>query len=132
MIKTSKRHLKDVIGARWQQPYLGYFGFAFLQWKEIETRRPSLLLLLLYFYNLLSKSTGLDGIPARFLRDAADIIVPTVTFIFNLSSKKGIVPSDTKIDFIRKQINKGRMCGRVLLDLQVIHSILLDNLSVMG
>ncbi len=80
----------------------------------------------------MSKSTGLDGIPATFLRDAADIIVPTVTFIFNLSSKKGIVPSDTKIDFIRKQINKGRMCGRVLLDLQVIHSILLDNLSVMG
>ncbi len=80
----------------------------------------------------MSKSTGLDDIPARFLRDAADIIVPTVTFIFNLSSKKGIVPSDTKIDFIRKQNNKGRMCGRVLLDLQVIHPILLDNLSVMG
>ncbi len=87
---------------------------------------------LFVFYNLVSKSTGLDDIPARFLRDAADIIVPTVTFIFNLSSKKGIVPSDTKIDFIRKQNNKGRMCGRVLLDLQVIHPILLDNLSVMG
>ncbi len=52
------------------------------------------------FYNLLSKSTGLDGIPARFLRDAADIIAPTVTFIFNISSKKGIVPSDTNIGFI--------------------------------
>ncbi len=40
-----------------------------------------------------SKSTGLDDIPARFLRDAADIIAPTVTFIVNLSLEFGIFPS---------------------------------------
>ncbi len=38
-----------------------------------------------------SKSTGLDNIPARFLRDAADIIAPTVTFIVNLSLETGIL-----------------------------------------
>ncbi len=44
-----------------------------------------------------SKSTGLDNIPAIFLRDAADIIVPTISFIVNLSLENGIIPSDMKI-----------------------------------
>ncbi len=44
-----------------------------------------------------SKSTGLDDIPARFLRDAADIIAPTITFIVNLSLENGIFPSDMKL-----------------------------------
>ena len=27
--------------SRWQLPYPGYFGFTFVQWEEVETRRPS-------------------------------------------------------------------------------------------
>ena len=41
-----------------------------------------------------SKSTGLDGIPAKFLRDAAPIIKLPITFLINLSITEGIVPDD--------------------------------------
>ena len=44
-----------------------------------------------------SKSTGLDGLPARFLKDAAEIIMRPVTFIINLSLRSGIVPQEMKI-----------------------------------
>ncbi len=57
-----------------------------------------------------SKSTGLDDIPARFLRDAADIIAPTVTFIVNLSLETGIFPSDMKIAKIIPLFKKGNRC----------------------
>ncbi len=56
-----------------------------------------------------SKSTGLDDIPARFLRDAADIIAPTVTFV-NLSLETGIFPSDMKIAKIIPLFKKGNRC----------------------
>ena len=36
-------------------------------------------------YLKVSKSTGTDKIPAKMLRIAADVIVPSLTFIFNLS-----------------------------------------------
>ncbi len=54
-----------------------------------------------------SKSTGLDDIPARFLRDAADIIAPTITFIVNLSLKNYIFPSDMKLAKIIPLFKKG-------------------------
>ena len=40
------------------------------------------------------KTTGLDGISARFLKDGPSVIVPTVTFLVNLSLSTGIVRCD--------------------------------------
>ncbi|XP_015759737.1 PREDICTED: uncharacterized protein LOC107339008 [Acropora digitifera] len=42
------------------------------------------------------KATGLDRIPARFLRDSAAVIAPTVTFLVNLSLSTGSVPDEWK------------------------------------
>ena len=42
------------------------------------------------------KATGLDGIPARFLKDSATVIAPTVTFLVNLSLSTGSVPDEWK------------------------------------
>ena len=38
----------------------------------------------------ISKATGIDTIPSRALKIAADIIAPSITWIFNLSLKTGI------------------------------------------
>ena len=155
----------------------------------------------------ISKATGLDAIPARFIRDASDEITPAVTHIINLSLTQGIVPDDFKkarviplykkadktgpgnyrpvsvlnvmskilervvydqinsylsengllykyqsgfrnsystesclinlTDYIRTEIDNGKYCGMVLLDLQkafdtVDHDILLYKLKAMG
>ena len=40
-------------------------------------------------YLKVSKSTGTDKIPAKILRIAADVIAPSLTFIFNLSLSTG-------------------------------------------
>ena len=44
----------------------------------------------------MKKATGLDGIPARFLKDSAAVIAPTITFIENLSLSIGSVPDEWK------------------------------------
>ena len=43
------------------------------------------------------KATGLDGISARFLKDGASVIAPTVTFLVDLSLSTEIVPCDWKM-----------------------------------
>ena len=43
-----------------------------------------------------SKSTGLDSIPARFLKDAAEIITGPITFIVNMSLRSGTFPNELK------------------------------------
>ncbi|CAG2211418.1 unnamed protein product [Mytilus edulis] len=43
-----------------------------------------------------SKSTGLDGIPSRFLRDGSSILAKPITYIVNLSITSGIVPDEMK------------------------------------
>jgi retron-type reverse transcriptase len=49
----------------------------------------------------------LDGIPTKFLRDAATIIAPTVAHIVNLSFEKGIVPTDIKMAKVIPLYKKG-------------------------
>ena len=43
-----------------------------------------------------NKSTGLDGIPPRFLRDGASVLKAPITHIVNQSIQSGIVPNDLK------------------------------------
>ena len=51
-----------------------------------------------------SKGTGLDKIPAKMLRIAADIIAPSLTYIFNLSISTGVFFDnwkDARVIFIK-------------------------------
>ena len=43
-----------------------------------------------------SKSTGLDNLPAKFLKDAAPIISKPLTHIINMSMECGDIPCDMK------------------------------------
>ncbi len=47
-----------------------------------------------------SKSAGHDRIPGKLLRDAADVVAPSLTAIFNASINTGIFPEDFKIAVI--------------------------------
>ena len=42
------------------------------------------------------KATGLDGLPARLLKDSAVVIADCVTHLINLSIETGAVPSEWK------------------------------------
>ena len=42
------------------------------------------------------KATGLDDLPARFIRDGAEGIAYPISNIFNLSLKKSAVPDEMK------------------------------------
>ena len=44
-----------------------------------------------------NKATGLDGIPARFVKDSASIIANPLSHIINLSIIQGLVPDDLKL-----------------------------------
>ena len=45
----------------------------------------------------ISKSSGLDGIPAWFIKDAAEVIKGPITYIVNLSLRSGIFPNELKL-----------------------------------
>ena len=52
------------------------------------------------------KSTGLDGIPARFLKDAAKVLKIPITFIINLSISSHTVPDDLKLAKVKPLFKK--------------------------
>ena len=54
-----------------------------------------------------SKTTGLDNITARFLKDAADLIAPFMAHIINLSLEQGTVPDDMKHSKVIPLFKKG-------------------------
>lgn len=54
-----------------------------------------------------SKATGLDNIPCRFLRDAAEVITPSITFIINLSITQGHFPREFKLAKVTPLYKKG-------------------------
>ena len=45
----------------------------------------------------LNEATGLDGISSRLLREAADIVVPSLTYIINFSIRSGVFPDKWKV-----------------------------------
>ena len=54
----------------------------------------------------IDKSTGLDGLPARFLKDAADVIKTPITYIINLSIRTEVFPSEMKIAKVKPLYKK--------------------------
>ena len=44
-----------------------------------------------------NKSTGLDSIPARFLKDGSSILKIPLTSVINLSIQSGIFPNEFKL-----------------------------------
>ena len=53
------------------------------------------------------KSSGLDGIPARFLRDGASVLADPVAHIVNLSITSVVVPSSFKDARVSPLFKKG-------------------------
>ncbi|XP_048743013.2 cyclin-D-binding Myb-like transcription factor 1 [Ostrea edulis] len=61
----------------------------------------------LFIKNCVTKSTGLDGIPARFLKDAAPIIKLPITFLINQSISEETVPEEIKTAKVKPLFKKG-------------------------
>ena len=54
-----------------------------------------------------SKSTGLDEIPARFVKDSASFLKLPVTFLINMSISENCVPDDMKEARVKPLFKKG-------------------------
>ena len=55
-----------------------------------------------------SKATGLDGIPNQALKCCAEVITPSLTFIFNFSVITKIFPDDLKVAKVAPVFKKGQ------------------------
>ena len=53
-----------------------------------------------------TKSTGLDDIPARFIKDGAIVLTTPITHIVNLSITSGVVPNNMKMARIKPLYKK--------------------------
>jgi hypothetical protein len=58
----------------------------------------------------ISKSTGLDNIPAKFLRDGAETLKAPITYLINLSITSGSVPSELKMAKVTPLYKKKQPC----------------------
>ena len=54
-----------------------------------------------------SKATGIDQVPAKFIKDGAPIIAKHLTSIINLSIKHGVFPTKSKIAKLKPLFKKG-------------------------
>ena len=54
-----------------------------------------------------SKATGPDGIPARLLRETADVIAPSLCCLFNKSLSSGFIPTEWKLANVVPVYKKG-------------------------
>ena len=54
----------------------------------------------------ISKSTGLDVLPARFLKNAAEFIKCPITSIINLSIRSQVFPSEMQVAKIKPLLKK--------------------------
>ena len=73
-----------------------------------------------------AKSTGIDGIPPRLLRDARDAIASPLAHIINLSMELGQIPSEwksTKIVPIYKAGRKSDIYGQLSSDFYLASSV---------
>ena len=43
-----------------------------------------------------NKAAGLDDLSARFIKDGARVIAPSITYILNMSIRQGIISNDLK------------------------------------
>ena len=59
----------------------------------------------------IAKSTGLDGLPARFLKDAAEIIKTPITTIINLSIRSQVFPDEMKVAKVKPLYKKEQVGG---------------------
>lgn len=57
MTTTQSLASNDVTNTRWQRPCPGYFGFIYVQWKEVEMRRPYLHTVVVLFVVVSCSST---------------------------------------------------------------------------
>ena len=53
-----------------------------------------------------SKSTGLNGIPAKFLKDGNEVLKLPITWIINLSISDNAVPSEMKLARVKPPYKK--------------------------
>ena len=53
------------------------------------------------------KATGLDNIPCKILKIAADVVGPSLTFMFNQSLLTGICPSDWRLAKVTPTFKNG-------------------------
>ena len=84
-----------------------------------------------------SKATGPDGIPARLLRETADVIAPSLCCLFNKSLSSGSIPTERKLANVvpvyKKEDREYTVNYRPISPLSIISKVLercvLDNIK---